>query len=112
MRMLSRALSVSRSFCSMKARIRWPPPLPCPAIARLDVVLVDAVDDLGNHLVLQRIPTQLAVVAVPGKPLLVQRQGHGVHLGAHPGRSRSAEASTESGVSWVPGPSAKAKIFA
>ncbi len=40
-------------------------------LARLYVVLVDAVDDLGDDLVLQGIATQLAMVAVPGKPLLV-----------------------------------------
>src|SRR5580704_18416152 len=54
-------------------------------LAWFNMVLVDSSDDLSDDLVLQCIPTQIAVILVVRKPLPVERQSHSVHLSTHPG---------------------------
>src|ERR1700729_4124862 len=53
-------------------------------LIRLGVVLIDPVNDFGNDLVLERVPSQVAMIAVVWVPLLMQRQGYRVHLAANP----------------------------
>src|ERR1700722_7930268 len=55
-------------------------------LARLNMVMINAVDDLGDDLVLQRVSAQFAMVFVIRKPLLMQRQSHRIHLSADSGQ--------------------------
>ena len=50
------------------------------------MVLINVVDDLGDDLVLQGLSTQVAMVFVIRKPLLMQRHSYRIHLRAHPGQ--------------------------